>query len=133
MKKCNREKILFLYFSLLLSFFSFSQSNKKDWVKSLTNISKDRPQDRIYLTAPDSTGYRTPLKIPKNLENRFLMPSTSSLIYPILFIHGLDSNSDTWNVTTDWMDNQYGFIYGGRIDYCLNFDGNNKCFQCFLL
>ena len=98
MKKWNREKILFLYFSLLLSFFSFSQSNKKDWVKSLTNISKDRPQDRIYLTAADSTGYRTPLKVPKKIEDFSRRPSTSSLIYPILFIHGLDSNSDTWKL-----------------------------------
>lgn len=126
MRKWNREEILLLFLSLLLPFFSLSQSNKEQWIKYLTNISKDRPQDRIYLTAPDSTGYRTPLKVPKNIEDFSRMPSTSSLIYPILFIHGLDSNSDTWNVTTDWMDNQYGFIYGGRIDYCLNFDGNNS-------
>jgi pimeloyl-ACP methyl ester carboxylesterase len=46
------------------------------------------------------------------------------LPYPIIFVHGLNSNSDTWNVTTDFMDTQYNLTYGRRIDFCLNFDGS---------
>lgn len=49
----------------------------------------------------------------------------SKLPYPIIFIHGLDSNSQTWNTTTNYLDSQYQFVYGGRFDFCLNNDGNN--------
>lgn len=49
----------------------------------------------------------------------------SKLPYPILFIHGLNSSSETWNDSTDYLDSQYGYVYGGRFDFCLNADGNN--------
>ena len=49
----------------------------------------------------------------------------SKLPYPIIFIHGLDSNSETWNTTTNYLDNQFQFTYGGRFDFCLNADGTN--------
>lgn len=49
----------------------------------------------------------------------------SKLPYPIIFIHGLNSSSETWNTSTDYYDSQYGFTYGGRFDFCLNADGNN--------
>ena len=49
----------------------------------------------------------------------------SKLPYPIIFIHGLDSNSETWTTTTNYLDNQFQFTYGGRFDFCLNDDGNN--------
>ncbi len=45
--------------------------------------------------------------------------------YPILFIHGLNSSSETWNATTAYFDTQYGYTFGGRFDFCLNADGNN--------
>ena len=59
------------------------------------------------------------------------MPSTTkalqTLPYPIIFIHGLNSHSgNAWNTLTDWMDNQYGTTYGGRLDFCLNYDANNS-------
>ncbi len=49
----------------------------------------------------------------------------SKLPYPIIFIHGLNSSSETWNASTDYYDTQYSFTYGGRFDFCLNADGNN--------
>lgn len=45
--------------------------------------------------------------------------------YPIIFIHGLNSSSSTWDATTAYFDTQYGYTFGGRFDFCLNADGNN--------
>ncbi len=61
------------------------------------------------------------LKNPKTNKSQ-----ETKLPYPIIFIHGLWANSSTWNTTTTWMENQYGFTYGGRLDYCLNYDGDNN-------
>ncbi len=49
----------------------------------------------------------------------------NKLPYPIIFIHGLNSSSETWNTATDYFDAQYDFIYGGRFDFCLSADGNH--------
>ena len=49
----------------------------------------------------------------------------SKLPYPMIFIHGLNSSSDTWNASLNYFDSQYGYTYGGRFDFCLNADGNN--------
>ena len=49
----------------------------------------------------------------------------SKLPYPIIFVHGLNSSSETWNTSSDYYDSQYGFTFGGRFDFCLNADGNN--------
>ncbi len=48
------------------------------------------------------------------------------LPYPILFIHGLNSSSDTWNPLLGSLQAYYGWSYGGRIDACLNMDNNNS-------
>lgn len=64
------------------------------------------------------------LKAPNtnNLTNRVF---ESKLAYPIIFIHGLNSSSETWNTSTNYLDSQYSYTYGGRFDFCLNADGNN--------
>lgn len=80
----------------------------------------DRPADYEYVSAPDSAGQRLPLKRPVITRNIIKLP------YPILFIHGLNSNSETWNMFTKKLDDLYGLAYGGRMDYCLNFDLQNK-------
>ncbi len=82
---------------------------------------KPRQADFEYLSAPDSTGHRTPLKTANVSRSQQL-----KLPYPIIFIHGLESNSDTWNTATTWMDGQYNLTFGGRLDFCLNFDANNS-------
>lgn len=45
--------------------------------------------------------------------------------YPIIFIHGLNSSSDTWTTSTNYFDSQYSMTFGGRFDFCLNADGNH--------
>ncbi|MFZ4724717.1 MAG: alpha/beta fold hydrolase [Paludibacter sp.] len=44
--------------------------------------------------------------------------------YPIIFVHGLNSNDATWNDAKDFLKTNYGLSYGGRMDFCLNQDGN---------
>ena len=46
------------------------------------------------------------------------------LPYPIIFIHGLNSNSSVWIDLGTQLINS-GLSFGGRIDFCLNDDGNN--------
>jgi pimeloyl-ACP methyl ester carboxylesterase len=43
--------------------------------------------------------------------------------YPIIFVHGLNSNDQTWISLLTWLD-LYGWSFGGRMDFCLNYDGN---------
>ncbi len=67
-------------------------------------------------------------------NNGFYLPSTqlnvtNSIVYrqhipyPIIFIHGLNSNDQTWNTMLSQLD-RFGWSFGGRMDYCLNYDGN---------
>ena len=51
--------------------------------------------------------------------------STLKLPYPIIFVHGLNSNSETWNPLTDEQDRFYGWNFGGRMNFCLNDDSND--------
>ena len=48
---------------------------------------------------------------------------TRHIPYPIIFIHGLTSNDQTWDSLTSQLDH-FGWSFGGRMDYCLNYDGN---------
>jgi pimeloyl-ACP methyl ester carboxylesterase len=67
-------------------------------------------------------------------SNGFYLPSTQLTItstlafsrhipYPIIFIHGLNSNDQTWSTFLSQLD-LFGWSFGGRMDYCLNYDGN---------
>lgn len=48
------------------------------------------------------------------------------LPYPIIFIHGLNSDDTTWNNIKNSLTNNYNLTYGGRINFCLNQDGLNS-------
>ena len=69
-----------------------------------------------------------------NESNFFYLPSTRLTILstpildrhlpcPLIFIHGLNSNSQTWDNLASWLSG-YGWTNGGRLDYCLNFDND---------
>lgn len=59
--------------------------------------------------------------VPQNQRVNF----ESKFPYPIIFIHGLNSSSSTWDASTAYFDSQYGMTFGGRFDFCLNADGNH--------
>ena len=104
----------FLSFTLLfISSVGFSQNHRIEF--------KPRQAEFEYFEYRNDSIF--PLKTPvRNTTSRVF---ESKLPYPILFIHGLNSSSETWNTSTDYYDTQYSFTYGGRFDFCLNADNNN--------
>jgi len=131
-------KFLSLKVLLILSICSgaFAQNLQK----------KTRPADFEHLSAPDSLGIRHKLVMP-NTTNRLNL-NTHTLPYPIIFIHGLNSNSNIWapfeddenesnngdlneSGDADSSDLIYNFLteiglsYGGRFDFNLNDDNDN--------
>lgn len=64
------------------------------------------------------------MKTPFKNQNERVV--SSKIPYPIIFIHGLNSSSETWNSTSNYLDSQYGFTFGGRFDFCLSADGNHN-------
>lgn len=114
-------KQLFILLFLFSSFFISAQQPNPFFT------AKDRPVDFEYLSSPDSLGNRYELKTAINQSLSKSQTNNIKLPYPIIFIHGLNSNAETWLGTTfSWMTPIYGLTNGGRFDYCLNFDGNNS-------
>ena len=102
------------YFLTLLFAFQFN------WAQEVILV--NRPVK--YQTITD-TSFNGKSKVLKSIKANKNNNTLNILPYPILFIHGLNSNSDAWNTFTDFLDNQYNFNYGGRFDFCLNFNANN--------
>ena len=106
---------------LLFGTLTFSNAQEKKYE------SKPRPADYEYLSAPDSLGVRNKLKMPKlNVSNQKVLSGKIKIPYPIIFIHGLNSDADVWDATTDFMDATFNFTFGGRLDFNLNNDNNNS-------
>lgn len=61
----------------------------------------------------------------QNSLQRNSLTINQKLPYPIIFIHGLNSNSSVWVELGTQLINK-GLSYGGRIDFCLNDDNNNS-------
>jgi PKD repeat protein/pimeloyl-ACP methyl ester carboxylesterase len=61
-------------------------------------------------------------------NTRSLLPSSNiHLPYPVIFIHGLNSDFSAWHDQRDALVNGLaGLSFGGYYDYCLNYDGNNS-------
>ncbi|MBC5834383.1 alpha/beta fold hydrolase [Flavobacterium sp. F372] len=96
---------------------------------SLFSITIGVAQDILYKPRPAEFEFQEirndtifPLKS-VNQNNKLVFESKNP--YPILFIHGLNSSSTTWDASTAYFDTQYGYTFGGRFDFCLNADGNN--------
>jgi pimeloyl-ACP methyl ester carboxylesterase len=91
-----------LFFALHFCLFSYSQNIT---VKPRLNNTENKSQPQY----------------PNIVQNN----SNQTLPYPIIFIHGLDSNSEVWIDLRTQLINS-GLNFGGRIDFCLNDDGNNN-------
>ena len=98
---------------LFVSSIGFAQNQRIEF--------KPRPSEFEYFEYRNDSIF--PLKTP--IDNTTSRVFESKLPYPIIFIHGLNSSSETWNTSTDYYDTQYSFTYGGRFDFCLNADNNN--------
>ena len=86
------KKQLLTTFLIIACYYVMNAQDKNNTSTTiLSNISKDRPEDFMYLSAPDSTGYRRALKTPKKTDiQRRRRNEISELPYPIIFIHGLN-------------------------------------------
>ncbi len=94
--------------------------------KAQLTIIKERPSDYEYLSAPDSIGNRRLLETAVHSNSNTKIQSIDlKLPYPVIFIHGLNSNADTWVTMTNYISTTYGLKTGGRFDYCLNYNGSN--------
>src|SRR6188472_3798174 len=93
--------LLTVFFIVIYTTTLFAQNNI-----GVTPI--PRNPDYEYLSAPDSLGNRNPLLMPSNNGQR---GGNQSLPYPVIFIHGLNSNSNTWLTTASHLANQYGLSY----------------------
>ena len=106
---------------LLFGTLTFSNAQEKKYE------SKSRPEDFEYLSAPDSLGVRYKLKMPNiNVSKQKVLSGEIKIPYPIIFIHGLNSDAEVWNTTANFMDVNYNFTFGGRLDFNLNNDSNNS-------
>ncbi len=47
-----------------------------------------------------------------------------NLPYPIIFVHGFTSSNTTWDQLKTDLQNNYGFSYGGNMNFCLNQDND---------
>lgn len=104
--------------AFILSLIFFNSVNAQDTKSEF----KPRPKDFELIGQIGDSIFTLKTPITENLTNRVF---ESKLAYPIIFVHGLNSSSETWNVSTNYLDSQYSYTYGGRFDFCLNADGNN--------
>lgn len=102
------------FFSLFLFGSALAQDGKFEY--------KPRLKEYEFVGQIGDSAFSLKTPVINNLTNRVF---ESKLAYPIIFIHGLNSSSETWNDSTDYLDSQYSYVYGGRFDFCLNADGNN--------
>ncbi len=67
--------------------------------------------------------------IPKNGISNTANQKTTTINthfpYPVIMVHGLAANSDTWLDLYNHVLTQ-GWSYGGRLDFCLNSDADNQ-------
>ncbi len=82
-------------------------------------VPKVRPADYEFSTKPDSLGNVNPAKKPSQNKSGIKLP------YPVIFLHGGGMSGDDWNIVTDSMDAYYNTSFGGRFDFCLNYDAND--------
>jgi len=111
----NKITFYTLWFSVFFIAVTFAQEEKFEY--------KPRPKEFEFIYKKGDSIIN--LKTPKAIDEESRLAFQSKIPYPIIFIHGLMSDSETWNTSTDFFDTQYGFTFGGRFDFCLNADGNH--------
>ena len=109
----NKTTFISSFLFFLISTFCFSQNEQFEY--------KSRPSEYQNFEYRNDSIF--PLK--SVITTNKALVFESKLPYPIIFVHGLNSSSETWNTSSDYYDAQYGFTFGGRFDFCLNADGNN--------
>lgn len=117
------EKMKNSYYVLIILLFTGNiLSAQKNQISDVPYVNY-RIADYEFLSSPDNNGKRNLLKMPAVCCEK--ANNSIKLVYPVIFLHGATGSSDPcWDSTTNWMDQQYGLNFGGRIDFCLNYDAN---------
>ncbi len=109
-----KARILFVFLSLICALQVQAQVNNLSVIQSLESQ-----------TIISSTANVNSQGIQDNGDEPSLLPAGNQhLPYPVIFIHGLNSNSSVWNDQINQLA-AYGLTWGGEYHACLNYDGND--------
>ncbi|MDP5002240.1 MAG: esterase, partial [Flavobacterium sp.] len=86
----NKITSFLISYFLFVSSIGFAQNQRIEF--------KPRPSEFEYFEYRNDSIF--PLKTP--IDNTTSRVFESKLPYPIIFIHGLNSSSETWNTSTDY-------------------------------
>ena len=125
---------IFIYKFSLLFIFSFvvqkiANAQATQLVNGMTSIDPKilAHIEDLKIKEKDST-YKKPLipLVPVDFSSTKKVNTINSHFpYPVILVHGLASNSDTWFTLYNYvLANNWS--YGGRMDFCLNSDVNNS-------
>lgn len=77
-----------------------------------------------YQTISESSYSNNSAFVPLNID---ATPwAAQNIPYPIIFVHGLTGDNTAWSILIDSLQNFYGWSYGGNMNFCLNYDGDNS-------
>ncbi len=105
---------------IVLCLYARAQQEVENLTSSVYAVPNVRPAGFEFRTGTDSLLVTTPTKKPS------MSKSGMHFTYPVLFVHGLGMKAESWNTLTDSMDVYYGTNFGGRFDFCLNYDGSDS-------
>ncbi len=139
-----RQSFMFLYFSKDSLFSDTEEVFSRVSVKSLApsesvEIKVDYPIPNYFIAGTYYLGFKLDvtdlvfeinnLNLYKHVDKINVINSIKprvNLPYPIIFIHGLAGDSDTWDELLIQLTFEQGLAYGGRLDFCLNSDNNTS-------
>jgi pimeloyl-ACP methyl ester carboxylesterase len=111
---------------LLLSILVFGtlfQINAQETTTIIKPSPTDSKKSLLTLKLSDKLETKYAIGLENNLEKNSLITQTK-LPYPIIFIHGLNSSSSTWDTTRNFLTSTFGLTDGGFFDVNLNYDGS---------
>lgn len=108
---------------LILVFGTFIQINAQEITPLIKPTLADSKKSTLTLKLSDKLETNYAIGLENNLEKKFLTAQTK-LPYPIIFVHGLSSTPNTWDVTKNTLINSFGLTYGGMFAANLNYDGS---------
>jgi pimeloyl-ACP methyl ester carboxylesterase len=95
--------------------------------QEITRIIKPLPSDSKNSISKLILSDKLEPKFAVGIENdseRNIFTNQTKLPYPIIFVHGLNSSSSTWDTTKNLLINSFGLTYGGEFYANLNYDGS---------
>ena len=107
----------------LLVFGTLFQINAQETTTIIKPSLTDSKKSDLSLKLEDKLETKYAIGLENNLEKNSLTTQTK-LPYPIIFIHGLNSSSSTWETTKNFLTSTFGLTDGGFFDVNLNYDGS---------